>query len=52
MCAGSVLDSEVFKTEKAAIAYASEQQDVGHRVRIIEQLDTDDVTDENDEEFV
>jgi hypothetical protein len=51
MCAGAVLDSEVFKTEKAAIAYASEQQDFGHRVRIIEQLDTDDVADENDKEF-
>jgi len=45
MCAGAVLDSEVFKTEQQAVDYASDQQDAGHKVRIVEQEDTDDVVD-------
>lgn len=45
MVAGSVVDSEVFTTEPLAIEYASEQQDAGRKVRIVEQADTDDVLD-------
>jgi len=41
--AGSVIDSEVFPTEFEAVDYASEQHDMGRKVRIIEVDGHDDI---------
>jgi hypothetical protein len=43
--AGSVIDSEVFAKESQAVDYASEQQDMGRKVRILEVADADDILD-------
>jgi hypothetical protein len=43
--AGSVIDSEVFAKEPQAVDYASEQQDMGRKVRIVEVATADDVLD-------
>jgi hypothetical protein len=43
--AGSVIDSEVFTKESQAVDYASEQQDMGRKVRIVEVATADDVLD-------
>jgi hypothetical protein len=43
--AGSVIDSEVFAKESQAVNYASEQQDMGRKVRIVEVATADDVLD-------
>jgi hypothetical protein len=36
MCAGSVLDKQVFESEVEAVDFASEMQDAGHKVRVME----------------